>query len=106
MNLNLLNELGRIAGFSFAPTRLRQAPRLPRACAPWAAFFRRFAAENGTVLERSRSLGRAEDHDVGSAGKRYTPGGVIFWNHEVSGRTGAKSLERNELQAKSRKTKT
>jgi hypothetical protein len=26
----------------------------------------------------------------------------IFWNHEVSGRTRAKSLERNELQAKSR----
>src|SRR5206468_12782298 len=78
----------------------------PGLAPPWAAFFRRFAAENGTVLERSRSLGRAEDHDVGSAGKRYTPGGVIFWNHEVSGRTGAKSLERNELQAKSRKTKT
>src|SRR5438874_1068331 len=31
---------------------------------------------------------------------------VIFWNHRVGGRTGVKSLERNELQAKSRKTKT
>src|SRR5439155_10818438 len=32
----------------------------------------------------------------------YTPAQVIFWNHEVSGRTEAKSLERNELQARSR----
>src|ERR1044072_2594780 len=29
----------------------------------------------------------------------YTPTLVIFWNHEVSGRTRAKSLERNELRA-------
>ncbi|PYX00966.1 MAG: hypothetical protein DMG89_03080 [Acidobacteria bacterium] len=36
----------------------------------------------------------------------YTPAGVIFWNHGVSGRTEAKSLERNELQAKSRTTMT
>jgi hypothetical protein len=28
--------------------------------------------------------------------KEVYPPGVIFWNEEVSGRTGAKSLERNE----------
>src|SRR5438128_685776 len=31
---------------------------------------------------------------------------VIFWNHGVSARTRTKSLERNELRTKYRKTKT
>src|SRR5919201_1253468 len=104
-----------LAVFSFAPTRLGRSPRLPRT--------RARGLYSGAASRLTASLKRCPDTNPDfscfllasaseflelrrSAGKRYTPGRVIFWNHGVGGRTGMKSLERNELQAKSRKAKT